>query len=196
MKTFLIFWLTMSYVVFALAGPQQDAQLARDRGYYSEEVAIAKKYAPQGAIWAQTILGNSYRSGQGVEKNDIESTKWFRLAADQGDPDAMVNLGFHYFVGKGVTKDFKEALKLFRRAAETGNPNALHNLGLMYEKGQGVEKNITLAYMWYIASASNGSGIGFEKELAMQKHLTPAQADTAKKKATMCIHRNYINCEN
>ena len=57
-------------------------------------------------------------------QDDIESSKWFRLAAEQGNAVAQNNIGLNYVRGKGVVKDYSEAKKWFQLAAEQGEPNA------------------------------------------------------------------------
>ena len=43
-----------------------------------------------------------YANGRGVEQDDAEAVKWYRLAAEQGDADAQANLGtMAYHNGKG-----------------------------------------------------------------------------------------------
>jgi TPR repeat protein len=84
--------------------------------------------AEQGDATAQYNLGKRYENGEGVEKDGIESVKWFRKAAVQGHADAQKNLGDFYYNGKGVVKDKDEAVKWFRKAAEQGNADAQKNL--------------------------------------------------------------------
>jgi TPR repeat protein len=50
------------------------------------------KAALQGYAPSQHILGTMFEKGQGVEKNLIEAVKWYRLAADQGNPSAQSSL--------------------------------------------------------------------------------------------------------
>ena len=49
------------------------------------------------SIWnpylaAQIYLGNFYYDGEGVPKDETEAVKWYRKAADQGNPDAITAL--------------------------------------------------------------------------------------------------------
>jgi len=64
----------------------------------------------------------------GVDSNDAESLKWYRMAvknhrglADQGNADAQEKLGDMYYFGLGVEKDRSEAIKWYHTAAEKGN---------------------------------------------------------------------------
>jgi len=66
------------------AGPEEDARAANERGDYEAELRITMPPAAKGEAWAQIFLGDSYRNGEGVRKNDAEAVKWCRLAAAQG----------------------------------------------------------------------------------------------------------------
>jgi TPR repeat protein len=55
-----------------------------------------------------------YDGGKGVEKqDDAEAALLWRLAADQGDPEAQKNLGSMYRDGWGVAQDHEEAVRLY-----------------------------------------------------------------------------------
>ena len=60
----------------------------------------------------------------GVEHNDAEAVRWYRLAAAAGDIYAQGNLAERYEEGRGVAKDLAEALRLYELAAKGGNPEA------------------------------------------------------------------------
>jgi hypothetical protein len=46
-----------------------------------------------------------------VPQDDAEAVKWFRKAADQGDPYAQFNLGNMYAEARGVPQDDAETVK-------------------------------------------------------------------------------------
>src|SRR5256885_12442262 len=50
-----------------------------------------------------------YYQGEGVSKNLAEAAKWFRKAAEGGDPNAEYDLDVCYANNKGVAKDAPEA---------------------------------------------------------------------------------------
>lgn len=54
---------------------------------YFQIAGAERNYAP-----AQNMLGVCYLKGLGVTRNVNEAEKYFRLAADQGNPDAAANL--------------------------------------------------------------------------------------------------------
>jgi len=57
----------------------------------------------------QNNLGDIYYYGDGVEQDFVEAARWFRLAADQGLPDAQHNLGEMYFNGEGIPPDYEQS---------------------------------------------------------------------------------------
>lgn len=84
----------------------------------------------------------------------------YRLAAEQGNPNAQYNLGLLYVNGLGVSQDYAEALKWFKLSADNGDASAQFNLGVLYENGQGVSQNYTKAKEWYEKACNNGVQIG------------------------------------
>ena len=50
-----------------------------------------------------------YVGGQGVPQDYAEAAKWFRGAADQGEPRAQTNLGAMYHRGEGVPQNYVQA---------------------------------------------------------------------------------------
>lgn len=74
-------------------------------------------------------LGNDYQNGtSGKTKDYAKAMKYFRIAAEQGNTDAMVDIGLMYEYGQGVTKDYAEAMKWYQKASEQGNEDAKKQL--------------------------------------------------------------------
>ena len=46
--------------------------------------------AEQGDAVAQAAVGDSYLGGEGVAPDAAEAARWYRLAAEQGDPAGLV----------------------------------------------------------------------------------------------------------
>ena len=127
--------------------------------------------AEQGDAKAQHNLGNKYRHGEGVARDDTEAVKWYRKAAEQGYAEAQFYLGVAYRDGKGVPKNVLEAVKWYRKAAEQGLARAQHYLASEYNRiGDYVE-----AYAWLLIAAANGDRI-VGRELAKRAlpELEPA----------------------
>ncbi len=142
--------------------------------------------AEEGNARAQFFMGYMYDLGFGVQEEDQEAVKWYRLAAEQGDSRAQFFMGFMFDFGSGVKEDDQEAVKWYRLAAkqgyaqaikmiyslaEKGVPRALrilktdaengiagaqNQLGMMYESGYGVQEDDNEAVKWYRLAAEKG----------------------------------------
>lgn len=73
--------------------------------------------ADAGSAAAQRDLGQIFASH---EKYEI-AAHWLRLAAEQGDADAMQCLGAAYAAGEGVTRDEDLAIMWIAKAAAHGH---------------------------------------------------------------------------
>lgn len=114
---------------------------------------LAKANAGDGT--AQYVVGMRYERGQDVKQSFVESSKWFRKAADQGVSMAQLKLADHYKFGRGVTLDLAEAAKWYRKAAEQDNFAAQHALGKLYLSGDGVKQDFVEGYFWLSLAATN-----------------------------------------
>ncbi len=75
----------------------------------------------QGVSVAQYRLGIMYDNGWGVPPSDTEAVKWYREAAEQGNPFAQHDLAFMYAAGTGVAQDFVRAYMWLNVAVASGN---------------------------------------------------------------------------
>ena len=94
-----------------------------------------KKTAEAGNTDAQVELGRIYDykfKEYNIEQNEAEALKWYKKAAEQGNPAGMENLAISYEYGGKVPKDYSEALKWHLKAAEKGYVSAQYNLGEIY----------------------------------------------------------------
>lgn len=74
-----------------------------------EQFKWTKATAEKGDINGQVLLGNYYRDGIGVEKDDEQAVHWYRKASERDVDLAQFHLGNYYAEGVGVPKDFVEA---------------------------------------------------------------------------------------
>lgn len=75
-----------------------------------------QREAEKGDAWAQNKYGEYRGCGFGVRQSQTEAVRYFRLAAAQGNEDAMVNLGICYEHGAGVprvTTNIQQDILLF-----------------------------------------------------------------------------------
>ena len=95
------------------------------------------KKGNQGDQEAQFQLERYYSTNDHNE----EAIKWCKLAAEQGNVDALNRLGNYYWNGNKITQDKQEALRFFRLAADQGSAHAQRRIGECYYKGDSVEQN-------------------------------------------------------
>lgn len=123
---------------------------------YAAALRAATQSADGGNPAGQTMLGNMYEFGEGVSKDLVQASQWYRNGAEQGYSTAQLNLGTLYENGEGVPLNETEAVVWFRRAAEQKLPAAEFNLGWAYQYGRGVEKNGPEAARWYQLATDQG----------------------------------------
>jgi hypothetical protein len=66
-------------------------------------------------------LAESYRKGEGVEKDPAKAVELYRLAAAAGNAWAQYGLAESYRKGEGVEKDMEQAGEWYRKAAQQGH---------------------------------------------------------------------------
>lgn len=105
------------FVALALSGtaqaqPETDDAKAYEAGlksYLDGDASSAWFFwigpAERGYRDAQFSIGHLYRMGEGVPSDPKTAAVWFKRAADQGDPHAMLNLALMHEQGFGVTRD-------------------------------------------------------------------------------------------
>lgn len=77
----------------------------------SETVSLEdlRKLAEQGDPAAQFAMGAHYATGEDVNQDYVEASRWFGKAAEQGNVPAQSALGAYYWVGRGVPRDLEKA---------------------------------------------------------------------------------------
>jgi len=152
---------------------------AYERKDYRTAFTGFKKLAEQGQALAQYNLGQMYRDGHGVPKDDQQAVAWYRKAAEQGVADAQYNLGVMYANGRGVAKDEQLAVAWYRKAAEQGQAQAQFNLGGMYELGRGVPKDRQMVYFWLLLASAQGHQNAAKVRDIVAPDLSPEQRAVA-----------------
>ncbi len=120
---------------------------------YGEAYDVMVSAAEKGLASAQSRLGYMYAEGLGVTQDSEKSEHWYRMAANQGDIDAMVSLGNIYY---GIRNDFNTAFHYYSDAAYAGDAEAQLSLAYMYLRGEGVEQDYEKAFKWTEKSAEQG----------------------------------------
>lgn len=91
-------------------------------------------------VWER--LGQCYRVGHGVAKDEVEAVRLLRVGADLGDAGAQVKLAECLSEAIGVpAPDFPAAFALYEAAAAQDDAHALLGLGFCYGQGRGVARD-------------------------------------------------------
>ena len=112
--------------------------------------------AASGAISAIVGVAALLANGRGVERDEVEAVRLYRLAAERGHAEAETGLGQLLEDGRGAPADLAAAAHWYRLAAVQGNSVARYNLGVLLETGRGVARNEAEAAEWYRLAAAQG----------------------------------------
>jgi TPR repeat protein len=78
-----------------------------------------------------------------VPQDNAEAAKWYRAAADRGDPQAQYNLGLAYAKGEGVEQDNISAHAWFNIAASRFAASDAGNRNLAISNREAVARKLT-----------------------------------------------------
>jgi len=138
-------------------GPVADAAYgAFQRGLYITALNLALPRAREGDAAAQTLAAEIYSRGLGVRQNMQEAAKWYKLAAEQGVPEAQFQYALMLIDGEFVDKDGDQAFALMEDAANAGNALAQFNYAQMLLERRPGESGVKLAVPYYEKAARTG----------------------------------------
>jgi len=105
---------------------QAEAKLiqAEANGKFNHNVKLDKWGKKIRQVRQQHNLAVLYTMGVGVPLDFRSAYKWFKIAADEGLPEAQLNVGIALQSGMGVKKDYVGAYKYYTLAAARGLPTA------------------------------------------------------------------------
>ena len=132
--------------------------LCRAKSPTSQEEIIKylRPWVKKKKAWAQNMMGQKYRKGEGVKQSYEMAKKLYELAAQQGNASAMIGLGCLYEHGDGVEQSYERAKEYYEQVADLGNASAQLNLGVMYYQGKGVETDTGKARQLWNKAAAQG----------------------------------------
>jgi len=116
-----------------------------------------------------------YDLGLGRPNDVATAAKWYRKAAEAGNPLGENNLADLYLRGEGLKQDDSAAFFWFQQAALQGHTGARIKLGYMYAEGRGTAKDPTAAYAWIKAAQIAGDPRGDEMLRQIEKVLSADQ---------------------
>ena len=68
-----------------------------------------------------------------------EAVKYFKMASDKGNPEAMCKYSYMFSNGQGIGANQEESLKFMKMSAEKGHLPAIETYTRMLNSGVGVE---------------------------------------------------------
>lgn len=106
---------------------------------------------------AQYKLGCCYSRGNcGVNKDDSQAFKLFRMSADQGNEDALYVVALCYRDGIGTSKNEEEQKKALFAAAKKSHVASLATIGDLYRDGNLVSRDFTMSLEYFNKAIEGG----------------------------------------
>jgi uncharacterized protein len=149
----------------------------------NKTITWLRKAAEAGNSYAGLRLGQMYRDGDGVPKDNVLSHFWFSLAMrDYGESEVRE-------LEKNMTpEEIKEValkkLMRLKKAAEAGDSSAQKSLGEMYRDGDGVPKDNMLSYFWFSLRAVSDYDLGM-----LEERMTPEEIKEAANKVIAWLRK-------
>ena len=95
------------------------------------------------------------KNGGGIEPDQVETVRRYRILAEGGNNMAMCELGDCCFFGEGTEQDFDEAVAWYRKAVPCVE-EAARQLGFCCLHGEGVPQDDIEAFKWLQHTAVHG----------------------------------------
>jgi TPR repeat protein len=137
-------------------------------------------------------IAREYTAGTVVTVNNALAMRWYRFAADLGDPVSAWRVVEYQLQSELITKDNDVLLTYLRKAVDGGLPYAMVTLGRILEAGALVPQDVPAAKALYEKAAAMGDHAalirlsGFlEARLPTDPSLRPAYLDNLKHLAAL-----------
>ena len=155
---------------------------AYDDSSYAQAKTICRQAAEQGFAESQTLLGEMYDRGLGVEVDAAEVKKWWQLASQQSYLPAQNLLALKFYYGgdvfgpqPGWSQDFQQAAVIWRLSASRGVATSQFMLGELYLRGQGVEPDFAESYAWFSLALQGGYKLATDSLIELSRVISSAQ---------------------
>lgn len=122
-------------------------------GHPARAIPLLRSAAEAGHPRAAALLGSLREDGRGIEKSIEEAVHWYRVAADQGQADAMAALG-RLLLQQPVARD--EASRLLQKAAQLEDATGQYYLGWLLAQRNDESRDDGQAYAWFSKAAGQG----------------------------------------
>lgn len=130
---------------------------------------------------SQKIIAEEFLRGSFIPRNYDKALKWYTLAAENGNQDALNELAYMYYTGNGVEQDLEKGAEMFLESAYNGSILAQYNVGLIYYSGDGFgDVDLKSAFAWIAIAATNGNqqaltALNYLKTTLSEEELVAAQ---------------------
>jgi hypothetical protein len=181
---------------------------------YNKVIDLLKAASAKGNPVAEYAIGNMYKTGQVVPKNQVEAINWFHKSADNGNMYALYTLSEIYDIPGDNTSVQKYFFNTLERCANAGCEPCYSSLASAYEFGDGIKANYAEAVSWYKKGAAKGdyrdlesiarlyfkgdASLGQSKKEALNWYMKSATANTfngkpfpGSKKAMYQLYKMY-----
>lgn len=163
-----------------------------------EGIAYLERAASGGIVPAMMALGVINMDGlYGAKKDQAAATKYFGMAAERGDINALIIYADRLFQGRGVRADTRQAIELMRTAAIAGEPAAMVLLVsfTLREKDTDLLKNEGEVWYWLekARAAGNPGAIEFYAEKAGELEALYKRVKFPPPMVTVCPR--VLNCD-
>ncbi len=146
------------------------------------------KAAETGDVSAQFKVGEAmFNDPAHNNETSAKAVGWLRLAADNGNTEAMVLLGRLSRSGVGILQDFGQSAKWIQTAATRGDMEGMLELGRLYRDGIGVGKDSVQAYIWFNRAAAAHNLDAVREREAVARQLTPEELKEAQGQSSTVV---------
>lgn len=97
-------------------------------------------------------------TGRSFPKDGMRATRFYQIAGNLGNPDALLKLGELYLNGDLISADPEKAFDYFQKAAALGSETASVNIGMMMINGNGTAHDVSGGMSRLFEAAENGNG--------------------------------------
>jgi hypothetical protein len=167
--------------------------------HFAEAVPLLDQACTRGIWETCQYLGNLYRDGNGVARDDSRAVTLYSKACDGGFAAGCSEQGILFANGRGVAKDDSRAVSLFTKACNASNARGCDQLGIMYSNGRSVAKNDSMAVSLFTKACDGGYANGCDNLGVMYANGNGVGKDDARAAAlyaTACNAGDATGCNN
>lgn len=153
---------------------------------YDKAVSICQHAADVGNAACQSVLGEMYDAGLGVEPNPVLASRWWHAASSQGYLPAHNLLASKYYYGgdvfgqqPGWDQDYQKAYELWQQSAYKGVATSQFMLGVLLMDGQGVDRDYIEAYAWFQLALQSGYKMATDAMIELSRLISAEQKSGA-----------------